>query len=583
MSIPHRVVPRFQERAELLDFLLEVAAATSETLDLDRLLAKVADIVNEVAPYELFAILLYSDVRKGLKIRYAIGHREEIVKGLIVPLGEGITGSAAAARETVICGDVRSDPRYLNSVDAVRSELAVPMIARGKLVGVIDVQSTVPDAYSEYEKNLLELIASRVAAAIDNARLHRRVESQNRTLRTLAQISQEFSSLLPLDELLGKIARVVKSIMDYDSFTIYLIDERGKQLQNHFSIRFDQRQKLENVPLGMGITGAAVEAREAIRVKNTLADPRYIPTHPDIRSEVAVPLVLHDRVIGVMDVESERLNFFTEDYARMLSLLAPQIATSIENARLYEELWQRERGLEQDLKAAQEVQMLMLPREAPHIEGLEIAIGLRPAQQISGDVYQFFQYDPGHAMVAFGDVSGKGIPAALYGAMVTGVLSSLAPRRRSPSSLLRGLNDLLVERKIEARYVSLLLLAWDADSRSVRIANAGALPPYVFRSGQVVSLRAEGVPLGLLDNNEYEEAVISAEPGDLIVLYSDGITDQLNAEGDEYERSGLCQLVRAHPDRNPKELVRAIFDDLDRFAGSVHRTDDQTVVVMKVA
>ena len=142
MATPRKAVEAFRERAELLDFLLEVSRITSETLDLDQLLANVAAIVKGVVPYDLFAILLYSDKSQGLRIRYSIGHREEVVRGLVVALNEGVVGAAAQTREPVMVDDVHSDPRYLNALDAVRSELAVPMMARGKLVGVIDVQST---------------------------------------------------------------------------------------------------------------------------------------------------------------------------------------------------------------------------------------------------------------------------------------------------------------------------------------------------------------------------------------------------------------------------------------------------------
>ncbi len=153
------------------------------------------------------------------------------MRNLSVPLGEGITGAAAARREPVLVGDVRNDPRYLNALDAVRTELAVPMMARGKLVGVIDVQSTIQRLH-EYDRSLLRLIASRVAIAIDNARLYRRVERQNRTLRTLAHISREFSSILDLDELLGKIATTMRELIDYDAFSVLLVDHEAKALRH---------------------------------------------------------------------------------------------------------------------------------------------------------------------------------------------------------------------------------------------------------------------------------------------------------------------------------------------------------------
>jgi sigma-B regulation protein RsbU (phosphoserine phosphatase) len=205
---------RFRERSELLDFLLEVSAATALTLDLDQLLANVGEIINRVLPYDLFAILLFNEKRQDLRIRYAVGHRDEIVRSLSIALGEGVTGAAAARREPVLVGDVRNDPRYLNTVDAVRTELAVPMTARGKLVGIIDLQSTKVDAYTEYDRALARLIAGRVSIAIDNARLYRRVERQNKTLKTLANISREFSSILDLNELLGKIASTIRELIN---------------------------------------------------------------------------------------------------------------------------------------------------------------------------------------------------------------------------------------------------------------------------------------------------------------------------------------------------------------------------------
>ena len=206
MATPKKSSPRFRERAELLDFLLEVSRITSETLDLDQLLENVAGIVKEVVPYDLFAILLYTERNQGLRIRYSIGHRNEIVRSLVIPMNEGITGTAAATLQPVLSGDVQHDPRYLNALDAVRSELAVPMTARGKLVGVIDLQSTRPDAYSDRDKSLIRLIAARVGTAVENARLYRRVDRQNRTLRTLASMSQKFGTILDLEELLAGIA-----------------------------------------------------------------------------------------------------------------------------------------------------------------------------------------------------------------------------------------------------------------------------------------------------------------------------------------------------------------------------------------
>jgi sigma-B regulation protein RsbU (phosphoserine phosphatase) len=454
------------------------------------------------------------------------------------------------------------------------------MSARGKLVGVIDLQSTRLNAYSEYDRALLRLIAGRVSIAIENARLYRRVERQNRTLKTLAHISREFSSILNLNELLSKIASTMRDLINYDAFSILLVDGEAKALRHRFSIRYDQRVNIDNIPLGKGITGAAAESREVVRVHDTSKDPRYIASHSDIRSEIAVPLVVQDRVVGVMDLESDRVGYFTDDHIRTLALLAPQVASSVDNARLYEELANRERRMEEDLRAAQDLQRVLLPDAAPEIDGLEAAVRLRPARQISGDIYDIFEHKDRQTVISMGDVSGKGAAAALYGGLMSGLLRTLAPRRRRPAELLKALNDALIERKVESRYVALCVLLWDPATLQIVMANAGAPPPMICRGHEILRVRVEGVPLGLLDSREYEEVPFQAQPGDLVVLYSDGITDHLNSSGAEYGRGRLANIIRARCDVPPDQLIAEIFADLDRFATTAF--DDQTVLVMRV-
>lgn len=574
---------RFKERAELLDFLLEVSNATAETIDLDQLLGNVASVVREVIPADLLAILLYSDKQQALKIRFSMGHREEVIRSTSIRLGEGITGAAAATRLPISVDDVRKDPRYLNALDAVRSELAVPMIARGKLVGVIDLQSTKLKAYSDQDRALLRLIAARVASSIENARLYRRVERQNRTLKILAHLSQEFSSILDLDELLRKIALTLRALINFDAFSIYLVDEERSVLRVRFSQRYDQRVEIDNIPLGKGITGAAARSREAIRVRDTAQDPRYIASHQDMRSEVAVPLVVQDRVVGVLDLESDRLAHFTEDHVRMLNLLAPQIASSVENARLYEELQQREQTLEDDMKAARKLQRTLLPRRAPEIRGLEIYVQARAAREITGDVFDFFEHSDSFAVLACGDVSGKGAAAALYGALTSGLLRTLAPRRRGPALLMKAVNEALMERKVDAQYVTLLLMLWDYSKRRFTMANAGAIPPMICRNGEIIQPRVEGVPVGLLEDREYDEITFDAQPGDVLLLYSDGIQDQHGTHPEEYGKHQLATALTQFHKESARKIAEGIFADLDKYMGHEAVFDDQTIIAIKVS
>ncbi len=218
----------------------------------------------------------------------------------------------------------------------------------------------------------------------------------------------------------------------------------------------------------------------------------------------------------------------------------------------------------------------------PEIDGLDIAIRSRSAREITGDVYDVFEHDNGYAVFAFGDVSGKGAAAALYGAMVGGLLRTLAHRKRSPAELLKLLNDVLREREVEARYVTLMVLVWERDARRFVMANAGAEPPLICRRGEILKPHVEGVPAGLLDNRVYEERIFDAESGDVFLLFSDGITDQPNPAGEQYGRGRLARALRSLCGRDPEAVADEVLADLDQFTNGAPRHDDQTLIALRV-
>jgi sigma-B regulation protein RsbU (phosphoserine phosphatase) len=174
------------------------------------------------------------------------------------------------------------------------------------------------------------------------------------------------------------------------------------------------------------------------------------------------------------------------------------------------------------------------------------------------------------------------VAAALFGALLAGLLRSLAPRRRSPAALLKALNEKLIERKVESRYVTLLVVLWHPHSGQMSMANAGALPPMICRNGEILKFRAEGVPLGLLETREYEEINFQTQPGDAMVFYSDGIPDQLNRRGEEYSRGRLSKVLRSRWNLPAQAITERIFEDLDKFSAGADAFDDQTLLVVKV-
>jgi len=563
--------------------LLEVADVVNTTLDLDTTLRRVAELVRKVIDYEIFAILLLNEKTQELRIRFQVGYAKDVAERARVKVGEGVTGVAAQTREPVLVGDVSRDPRYISAVPKVRSELAVPLIVKNRLIGVIDIESPQVDHFTEENKRLLMLIASRMAVGIENARLYTRTTRQARTLVLLNEIARELTSILNVDELLKRIAELLSRLIDYQMFSILLLDSAGDKLQHRFSLRFQENIQLKHdIPLGKGVVGYAAQQRQAVLVPDVNKDSRYIRLNPETRSELAVPLIYKDKVVGVLDLEHTRRGFFTDDHKRTVTTLAAQVAIAIENARLYEQIAQQEKRLERDLALARELQFRLLPPSWPKLANLDIAAKFVPARAIGGDLYDFVNYSLSRTALVIGDVSGKGAPAAIYAALVSGILRSHAPMEPGPAEMLSAVNFSLGERRIEAQFVSLIYAVWDDENRTLRVANSGLPRPIYCHDGKVEIIEATGLPLGLFDDADYDEFSFNAKPGDMFVFFSDGILDARNRAGELFGRGRLEKIVTDNCAAPSNTVVKAIFDAVAAHAAGEDAFDDQTVVVVQV-
>src|SRR5271169_6284046 len=381
-SIPQPLVS-----AAIDSYLLEVADAVNTTLDLNTLLQRVAEMLKRFINYEIFAILLLNEKTKELRVRFQVGHPPEVAERIRIKVGQGVTGRAVQTRQAVLVNDVASEENFINSAPGVRSELAVPLIAKNKVIGVIDVEAPQPGAFTEEHKRLLTLFASRIAVGIENARLYTRVSRQARQLTLLTEISRELTSILKVDQLLQGIADLVTRIIDYQMFSILLLDASGSTLQHRFSLRFKESVQLKHeMPLGQGLVGYAAQHGEAVLAPDVSKDPRYIKANPETRSELCIPLIYKDKVIGVLDIEHTRKGYFTEDHVRTMTTLAAQVAIAIENATLYERIARQEQRLEHDFALARELQFRLLPQKLPKLKNAEVAARFSPARQIGGDL-----------------------------------------------------------------------------------------------------------------------------------------------------------------------------------------------------
>jgi len=576
--------PQVQVRVEPLqtEFLVRLADALNTTLDLQTLLQRTADLVRAVIDYRIFAIMLLNDRTNDLRMRFQIGHTPEAER-LRIRLGKGIVGQAAQTREAVLVNDVRKAENYINVNPDVRSELAVPLIVKNRVIGVIDIQSEQPDYFQPEHLHLLKLTASRIGQAIENARLYTRVSRQAQTLQVLNEISREFTSILDLDPLLERIGTLLRRIIDYQMFSIWIVNEREQVLENRFALRFGERfYTNQTLPLEGGLVGTAIVERRLIHAPDVRKDPRYHMFNPETRSEMAMPLIYKGKVIGILDIEHTRAHFFNEDHERALTTLAAQIAISIENARLYQRVAQQEQRLESDLSMAREVQLRLLPPFKPKHARAEFAAKFLPARTLGGDLYDFVPYDANRTAIVLGDVSGKAAPAALYAALVSGIMRSEATAHLSPSEMLKTLNDSLQERRVDSQYVTMLYSVWNDENQTLQIANAGSVQPLFCREGEVEKVKAEGFPLGMFPNVKYEEFTLSTQPGDSLIFFSDGLADAQNAAGDMFGDERLIAVVQKYQQKSAAKIAEAIFNEVGKFQKGVERFDDETVVVLRV-
>ena len=567
----------------VLATLAEIGEEINASLNLDRVLSKTATLIKRLINYEIFTVMLVDERSQVLVNRFAVGYNLDVMDHWRIPVGQGISGSAAARREPIRVADVRQDPRYINAIDSVRSELAVPLLFKNQVVGVIDIQSSQVDYFTAGQEEILVLLASRLATAIENAQLFERARSQADTLLLLHEVGREASSILDMEALLRRAAELVKRVIDYQIMSIMLYDEVTNRFLQSLAVKYGQSgQGKLAVGFSEGIIGAAASSGLPVRVPDVTQDSRYRMVNAETRSELAIPMIHKGNVVGVLDLESPQLNYFTEDHAQALSILAAQLAIALENARLYEKVARDEARMERELQAAQRMQGALLRPVPTEDFGVDLAARILSAREVCGDLYDFLRYGPTRIGFGLGDVSGKGSAAALYGAVAIGILRSIAPQKLLPAELLRQLNQLICERRIEGRFMTFCFATWRKPTRKLRVANAGQTQPLLYRDGRCEQLKLVGFPLGIYDDVTYEEWVMNLDPGNIVVFHSDGLSEATDPDGNFFGIARIASLIEQNAALTSDGLADRLLAEVQEFTRGMAITDDRTLVVMKV-
>ena len=567
--------------------LLTIAHDLHAADDLAAGLRRFGESLAELVPYDTLGVLLLDERGHELRYAHSVGIAPEVAQHWRFGIGQGIVGTVAGTGEPLLVPEVRSDARYIDAGERIVSELAVPLVAKDRVLGVLDLGCRAPGALTPAHRDLLAALGGHLASAIERFRLYENTRDQARRLSLLHEVSRELSSILDRRRLLAKIAEMLRRLVGYDVLAVMSWDPDRLVLEPWLALYRDGTEvgRLEPVPLGQGLCGTAAALRQPIRVPNVDIDPRYVRCSYAIpvRSELVVPLLVEDRLLGVIDLESSTYDAFSARDEALLSTLASSIAIALENARLYECLLASDRRHEEDLQTAREIQKQLLPSATVWVPGLQVGVGYEPALHLAGDFYDVLPWGDGRVAIAVGDVAGKATPAALYATLAIGMLREYALHGRfEPGRVLADLNDRLRQLEIGNRFLAMAFAVFDSATRELTVASAGLPPPLLLRpDGEVEEVALTGVPLGLLAERRYDETRLTLPPGAALVVATDGLEEAMDAGERELGRERLAQAVSRLAAGSARDVAQGLLAEVRRHRGAAEPSDDATVVVLK--
>ncbi len=409
-------------------------------------------------------------------------------------------------------------------------------------------------------------------------------------LRMLLDITKKISRSLDMQEVLNQVMDTLGSLIPYDAAGIYIIKREKSedaQTDDRFfhaeAVRGYDIEELKTIRLkmGEGIIGRVALTAEPIISPDVQKDARYCNARAETRSELTVPIISNEEVIGVFDLESDHLNAYNRDDLEVLMLLASQVAIIIEKVMLHEQMMQKRR-LEAQLEVARQVQLELLPADDPDLEGFDISAYNFPTEEVSGDYYDWVRVYEDQIGLVIADVSGKGMPAALLMAFLRASIRAATHIGYSPHISMSKVNYLLWESIERNQFVTAFYGILDASNKTLAYANAGHNPPLLMdANGEARFIERGGLPLGMFRDTRYYEYYLAIEPGQTLVLYTDGVTEAENPEGEEYGRERLVEAVRRGQHLKARDLIDFIHRDVLAWTGERGATDDITFFVIK--
>ncbi|MBN2041474.1 MAG: SpoIIE family protein phosphatase [Spirochaetes bacterium] len=521
-----------------------------------------------------------------------IGEKEEI-RGQKVPQGVGIAGTVAETRKPLIVNNVQDDPRHFSKIDKnfefiTKSILCVPMMIKGELTGVLEAVNAIGrSGFSESDQELLSYLAEQAAIAIHNRMLYDDLSRRIKELTALYDISQSISFADPEENIFNKIIISLAESLDVEKASILFYDEDKDKFQIAAAYGLPKLEKTEKIEIKESIAGYVSKSGQPL----IIGDIKKEITFPFEKGEgiyktgsfISTPLRIKNSIIGVLNISDKKNgdDFTPLDY-KVISTIGTNIA-GIYQEFIYQKKIKAQKRLSQEIDVAAEIQRKILPAIPEEISGNKIAAYNKPAKEIGGDFYDFFHFDDGKYAVLVADVSGKGIPAALFMGLARNILRAETRINNQPGRLLTTANQYIFQDSEQAMFVTVFYMLVDPHNNLISYGSAGHNDQLFIKSGtnEVKQLNSIGKALGISADSKYEERVVIYEPGDTIVLFTDGVLEYL---GDGDIIKGEAKLSResiTYLNRHPKDLINHYRKELEKIDIDDEFIDDFTILSIK--
>jgi len=522
------------------------------------------------------------DFPDGSSPRELRRNRAEGLVGWVLRTGESLRLAAGEPRPSGLVGDPERDRSAL-VLPLYRSTRAKPgSPSSSEAFAAIECLGRNGGPFTSADFDRLEVAAEGVAFALDYALLSQEIERRALEKDVLLDIARALSAPFELEDVVEATFSSLRQVIDYDAAAIYLVSRGTQTLELVSEHGYPEgSESAFDLQIGQGIVGWVAKSGQPVIVPDVRRDARYVAARLGTRSEIAAPLMVEGRVIGVFNLESDHEDLYHEGHLELLLAFAAQAALAVERARTARALVEQRR-LERDLAIARDIQRSFLPASAPRVPGFDLAGTSISHDKVGGDYYDFIAVSDTRLGLAIADVSGKGIPAAL---IMAGFRMSLLAEIRNEFAIravMRKVNQLLHESTERDRFVTAFYGVLDWRNSMIIFSNAGHNPPMVLRADQTGEELSEGgVALGVLEDAHYEERPVALHPGDVVVMYTDGISEAEDEHAEQFGPARIEQVVRANAAHTARELTQDIVAAVLDWAGAKGPGDDLTLIVLR--